>query len=105
MTLQSVLEDIQKRPGTGDVIPIIDPVSEEQIGEFIDFGPEIVNEAVATAKSCAEFFRYYAGWCSKIKINGTAYDIRTTGIATDSYVDQHGYTPREPYGVVGLIFP
>lgn len=157
MTLQSVLEDIQKRPGTGDVIPIIDPVSEEQIGEFTDCGPEIVNEAVATAKSsfesgvwsglpgrerakimwriadlidehaaefaaidsantgmmklqsemvvptCAEFFRYYAGWCSKI--NGTAYDIRTTGIATDSYVDQHGYTLREPYGVVGLIFP
>ena len=157
MTLQSVLEDIQKRPGTGDVIPIIDPVSEEHIGEFTDCGAEIVDEAVATAKSsfesgvwsglpgrerakimwriadlidehaaefaaidsantgmmklqsemvvptCAEFFRYYAGWCSKI--NGTAYDIRTTGIATDSYVDQHGYTLREPYGVVGLIFP
>ncbi len=157
MTLQSVLEDIRKRPGTGDVIPIIDPVSEEQIGEFTDCGPEFVDEAVARAKSsfesgvwsglpgrerakilwriadlidehtaefaaidsantgmmkmqselvvptCAEFFRYYAGWCSKI--NGTAYDIRTSGIASDAYVDQHGYTLREPYGVVGLIFP
>ncbi|KIU17392.1 aldehyde dehydrogenase family protein [Mycolicibacterium llatzerense] len=157
MTLQSVLEDIQKRPGTGDLIPIIDPVSEEQIGEFTDCGPEFVDEAVARAKSsfeagvwsgmpgrerakilwriadlidehaadfaaidsantgmmkrqselvvptCAEFFRYYAGWCSKI--NGTAYDIRTSGIASDAYVDQHGYTLREPYGVVGLIFP
>lgn len=157
MTLQSVLEDIQKRPGTGDLIPIIDPVSEEQIGEFTDCGPEFVDEAVARAKSsfeagvwsgmpgrerakilwriadlidehaadfaaidsantgmmkmqselvvptCAEFFRYHAGWCSKI--NGTAYDIRTSGIASDAYVDQHGYTLREPYGVVGLIFP
>jgi acyl-CoA reductase-like NAD-dependent aldehyde dehydrogenase len=157
MTLQSVLEDIQKRPGTGDVIPIIDPVTEEQITEFRDCGPEAVDEAVARAKSsfesgvwsglpgrerakilwriadlidehaaefaeidsantgmmklqsemvvptCAEFFRYYAGWCSKI--NGTAYDIRTSGIASDTYVDQHGYTLREPYGVVGLIFP
>lgn len=157
MTLQSVLEDIQKRPGTGELIPIIDPVSEEQIGEFTDCGPEFVDEAVACAKSsfeagvwsglpgrerakilwriadlidehtaefaaidsantgmmkmqselvvptCAEFFRYYAGWCSKI--NGTAYDIRTSGIASDAYVDQHGYTLREPYGVVGLIFP
>lgn len=157
MTLQSVLEDIQKRPGTGDLIPIIDPVSEEQIAEFRDCGPEAVDEAVARAKAsfeagvwsgmpgrerakilwriadlidehaadfaaidsantgmmkmqselvvptCAEFFRYYAGWCSKI--NGTAYDIRTSGIASDAYVDQHGYTLREPYGVVGLIFP
>jgi len=157
MTLQSVLEDIEKRPGTGDLIPIIDPVSEEQIGQFTDCGAEYVDDAVARAKSsfeagvwsglpgrerakimwriadlidehaaefaeidsantgmmklqaemvvptCAEFFRYYAGWCSKI--NGTAYDIRTTGIAADAYVDQHGYTLREPYGVVGLIFP
>ena len=157
MTLQSVLEDIQKRPGTGDVIPIIDPVTEEQIAEFRDCGPEAVDDAVARAKAsfeagvwsglpgrerakilwriadlidehaadfaaidsantgmmkmqaelvvptCAEFFRYYAGWCSKI--NGTAYDLRTSGIASDAYVDQHGYTLREPYGVVGLIFP
>ncbi len=53
--------------------------------------------------TCAEFFRYYAGWCSKI--NGTAYDVKTTGIAADSYVDMHAYTLKEPYGVVGLIFP
>lgn len=54
MTLQSVLEDIQKRPGTGELIPIIDPVSEEQIGEFTDCGPEFVDEAVARAKSSFE---------------------------------------------------
>ena len=28
----------------------------------------------------SEFFRYYAGWCSKI--NGVAYDVKTDGIAT-----------------------
>lgn len=154
---QAVLDDLRKRPGTGEVIPIVNPVTEEQITEFTDCGPEAVNDAVANAKTAfeagvwaglpgrdrakimwrsadlieehaaefaeldslntgmpkmqaelvvptsAEFFRYYAGWCSKI--SGSAYDVRTTGIATDTYVDQHAYTLKEPYGVVGLIFP
>jgi acyl-CoA reductase-like NAD-dependent aldehyde dehydrogenase len=157
MALQTVLDDIRKRPGTGDVIPVINPATEETITEFTDCGPEAVNEAVARAKAsfeagvwsqlpgrerakvlwkvgdlieqhaeefaqldslntgmplmqatlqmstCAEFFRYYAGWCSKI--NGVAYDVKTDGIATDAYVDMHAYTLKEPYGVVGLIFP
>ena len=157
MTLQTVLDDIQKRPGTGEVIPIIDPVTEEQLTEFTDCGPEAVDEAVARAKAsyeagvwaglpgrerakvmwriadlieehaaefaeidatntgmpmmqaelivptCAEFFRYYAGWCTKL--NGEAYDVKTSGIASNTYVDQHAYTLNEPYGVVGLIFP
>src|SRR5277367_1453557 len=157
MTLQTVLDDIRKRPGSGDVIPIINPATEEQITEFTDCGEQAVNEAVARAKAafesgvwselpgrerakimwriadlidehadefaqldslntgmplmqatlqmstCSEFFRYYAGWCSKI--NGVAYDVRTDGIATDAYVNMHAYTLKEPYGVVGLIFP
>jgi acyl-CoA reductase-like NAD-dependent aldehyde dehydrogenase len=157
MQLQTVLDDIQKRPGTGDVVPVIDPVTEDQITEFTDCGQEAVNEAVARAKAsfeagvwselpgrerakvmwriadlieenadelaqldslntgmpllqaqlivptCAEFFRYYAGWCSKI--HGDAYDVKTSGIASDTYVNQHAYTRKEPYGVVGLIFP
>lgn len=157
MTLQSVLDEIRERPGTGEVIPIIDPVTEEQLTEFTDAGQEAVNEAVARAKAaseagvwvdlpgrerakvlwriadliedhaaelaqidsantgmplmqaqlgipaCAEFFRYYAGWCTKV--NGTAYDVKTTGIATDTFVNMHAYTLKEPYGVVGLIFP
>jgi acyl-CoA reductase-like NAD-dependent aldehyde dehydrogenase len=157
MTLQTVLDDIRKRPGTGEVIPIIDPVTEEPITEFTDCGDEAVNEAVARAKAsfqagawvglpgrerakimwriadlieeraeefaeldslntgmplmqaqlivptCAEFFRYYAGWCTKV--NGNAYDVKTSGIASDTYVDMHAYTLKEPYGVVGLIFP
>ncbi|HEY6575516.1 MAG TPA: aldehyde dehydrogenase family protein [Mycobacterium sp.] len=157
MTLQSVLDEIRERPGTGDAISIINPVTEEQIAEFTDCGEEAVNEAVARAKAafeagvwselpgrarakimwriadlidehaaelaqldslntgmpwmqatlglpnCAEFFRYYAGWCSKI--SGNAYDVKTAGIATDTWVDMHTYTLKEPYSVVGLIFP
>jgi aldehyde dehydrogenase (NAD+) len=157
MTLQTVLDEISKRPGTGEVIPIINPATEETITEFTDCGPEAVDEAAARAKASfeagvwsqlpgrerakilwriadlidenadefaqldslntgmplmqatlqmstvSEFFRYYAGWCSKI--NGVAYDVKTDGIATDNYVDMHAYTLKEPYGVVGLIFP
>ena len=156
MTVQDVLDDIRKRPGTGDVIPIIDPATEEQITEFTDCGPEAVNDAVARAKASAEsgvwsglpdyerakvlwrvadlidenaeilaeleslnagmppaqaqiitkvgseWFRYYAGWCTKI--DGIARDVNTGGLTgVDSHM--HTYTLREPYGVVGLIFP
>src|SRR6202034_3329388 len=157
MTLQTLLDDIRKRPGSGDVIAVIDRATEEHITEFTDCGAEAVDEAVARAKASfesgvwsqlpgrerakimwkiadlidqnaeefaqldslntgmplmqatlqmstvSEFFRYYAGWCSKI--NGVAYDVKTDGIATDNFVDMHAYTLKEPYGVVGLIFP
>src|SRR3984957_10873530 len=157
MTLQAVLDDIRKRPGSGDVIQVIDPTTEEPITEFTDCGPEAVDEAAARAKASfeagvwsqlpgrerakiiwriadlidanaeefaqldslntgmplmqatlqmstvSEFFRYYAGWCSKI--NGVAYNVKTDGIATNAFVDMHAYTLKEPYGVVGLIFP
>src|ERR1700753_1239580 len=157
MTLQTVMDDLRKRPGAGDVIQVIDPATEEPITEFTDCGTEAVNDAVARAKAsfesgvwsqlpgrerakiiwkigelidehaeefaqldslntgmplmqatlqmstCSEFFRYYAGWCSKL--NGTAYDVKTDGIATDTFVDMHAYSLKEPFGVVGLIFP
>ena len=157
MTLQAVLDEIRDRPGTGAVIPVINPATEEPITEFTDCGQEAVNEAVARAKAafesgvwsqlpgrarakilwriadlidehaeefaqldslntgmplmqaqlqmstCSEFYRYYAGWCSKL--NGVAYDVKTDGIATDNFVSMHAYTLKEPYGVVGLIFP
>lgn len=157
MTLQSVLDELTARPGTGDKISVVNPVTEELIVEFTDCGEAAVNEAVARAKAsfeagvwseipgrerakvmwkladlidehadeiaqldsmntgmpllharlglpnCAEFFRYYAGWCSKI--SGHAYDVKTAGIASDNWVDMHTYTLKEPYSVVGLIFP
>ena len=157
MALQELLDDLRKRPGSGDVISVIDPATEETITEFTDCGADAVDEAVAASKAsfeagvwsqlpgrerakimwriadlidehadefarldslntgmplmqatlqmstCSEFFRYYAGWCSKL--NGVAYDVRTDGIASDAYVNMHAYTLKEPYGVVGLIFP
>src|SRR5882757_10376138 len=54
MTLQTVLDELTKRPGTGDVIAVIDPATEEQITEFTDCGPEAINDAVARAKEAAE---------------------------------------------------
>jgi phenylacetaldehyde dehydrogenase len=155
-TVQAVLDEIRDQPGTGDVIPVFDPSTEEQIAEFTDCGTDAVNAAVARAKASAEsgiwsqkpdyerakilwrvaelidknaellaelemlnggmypaqaemqvkigaeWFRYYAGWCTKI--DGIARDVNTGGLTgVDSHM--HTYTVREPYGVVGLIFP
>jgi phenylacetaldehyde dehydrogenase len=54
MTVQAVLDEIRERPGTGDVISVFDPSTEEQIAEFKDGGPDAVNAAVARAKASAE---------------------------------------------------
>ncbi|ORV51940.1 betaine-aldehyde dehydrogenase [Mycolicibacter engbaekii] len=157
MTVQSVINDLASRPGTGDVIAVIDPATEEQITEFRDAGPEAVDEAVARAKAayqsgvwtdlparqrakvlwkladlidehaeefaelesldsgmppaqsamivstCAEFYRYYAGWCTKL--NGSSYQVQMEGGVTGTYANMHAYTVKEPYSVVGLIYP
>src|ERR1700742_3312579 len=156
MSVQAVLDEIRERPGTGDVITVVDPATEEQVAEFKDCGPEAVDDAVARAKASfesgvwrglpgserakilwrvgelidqnadllaeleslnagmtplqaqgtvsigAEWFRYYAGWCTKI--DGIARDVSTGGL-TGVASHMHAYTLREPYGVVGLIFP
>ncbi|CAJ1493528.1 aldehyde dehydrogenase family protein [[Mycobacterium] kokjensenii] len=157
MSVSSVLDELRMRPGSGEVIPIIDPATEEQIGEFNDGGAEAVDAAVERARSsfesgvwsdiparerakvlwriadlidqhagelaqidsantgmplmqaqmiaptCAEIFRYYAGWCTKL--NGEAYQVQMTGGISGAHADLHAYTLKEPYGVVGLIFP
>jgi aldehyde dehydrogenase (NAD+) len=155
-TVQAVLDEVRERPGTGDVISVFDPSTEERIAEFTDGGPDAVNAAVGRAKAAAEsgvwsglpdyarakvlwrvgelidknatllaelemlnggmypaqaemqvkigaeWFRYYAGWCTKI--DGIARDVNTGGLTgVDSHM--HTYTLREPYDVVGLIFP
>lgn len=157
MAFQAVLDELRQRPGAGEMIPIIDPVSEEQIGEFTDGGVAAVDEAVVRARASfesgvwqqkpgserakvlgrvadlidqhadelaeidsrntgmplmqaraimgtsAEIFRYYAGWCTKL--NGIAHDVQQTGGITGVDSNMHGYTLKQPYGVVGLIFP
>ncbi|HXO12491.1 MAG TPA: aldehyde dehydrogenase family protein, partial [Mycobacterium sp.] len=54
MALQEILDDIRKRPGSGDVISVIDPATEETITEFTDCGADAVDEAVAAAKTSFE---------------------------------------------------
>jgi aldehyde dehydrogenase (NAD+) len=155
-TVQAVLDGIREQPGTGDVIGVFDPCTEERIAEFTDGGADAVDTAVARAKAAAEsgvwsglpdyerakvlwrvgdlidqnatllaelemlnggmyraqaevqvkvgaeWFRYYAGWCTKV--DGIARDVNTGGLTgIDSHL--HTYTLREPYDVVGLIFP
>ena len=157
MAFQAVLDELRQRPGTGEMIPIIDPATEEQVGEFTDGGAAAVDDAVARARASfesgvwhqkpgserakvlgrvadlidehadeladidsrntgmplmqaraimgtsAEIFRYYAGWCTKL--NGIAHDVQQTGGITGVDSNMHGYTLKQPYGVVGLIFP
>src|ERR1700747_934126 len=85
-----------------------------RVGELIDQNAELLAEleslnagmtpmqARATVAVSSEFFRYYAGWCTKIE--GIAADVHTGGL-TGIGSHQHAYTLKEPYGVVGLIFP
>ncbi|MEE3849475.1 aldehyde dehydrogenase family protein [Gordonia sp. LSe1-13] len=157
MVVQTIADELAARPGYGDVIPVIDPATEEQIAEFTDGGAKAVDEAVARAREAydsgvwhakpaserakvlwrvadliderasdlaaldsansgmpfdqahaimgtsAELFRYYAGWCTKL--NGVAHDIQMTGGIAQLFSDMHGYTLKEPYPVVGLIYP
>ena len=54
MTVQSVLDEIRQRPGTGEVIAVVDPATEERVTEFKDCGPEADTDAVACAKASFE---------------------------------------------------
>ena len=156
-TIDATIDELRARPGHGETIPIIDPVTEEQFAEFTDGGPAAVDEAVARARAsfesgvwreqpqserakvlwriadllearhaelaeidslntgmplaqaernidaAVEFFRYFAGWCTKI--NGTAFDICQSGGLQGADISVHAYTLKEPVGVVGLIVP
>ena len=85
-----------------------------RVGDLIDQNATLLAElemlnggmyraqAEMQVKVGAEWFRYYAGWCTKI--DGIARDVNTGGLTgIDSHL--HTYTLREPYDVVGLIFP
>jgi phenylacetaldehyde dehydrogenase len=157
MTLATVLDEIRARKGTSEIIPIFNPSTGQQIGEFTDGGAQAIDNAVARARetfnsgvwhgktssersrilwrvaelieqrveelaeidarnggmplqqaryimyASAEFFRYCAGWCTKI--NGIAHDIKMAGGLSGQFSEMHGYTLKEPVGVVGLIVP
>ena len=50
MTVQATIEELRARPGKGETIPIIDPVTEQEIAEFVDGGAAAVDAAVARAR-------------------------------------------------------
>jgi len=53
-TIDATIDELRARPGHGETIPIIDPVTEEQFAEFTDGGPAAVDEAVARARASFE---------------------------------------------------
>jgi phenylacetaldehyde dehydrogenase len=52
--VHSVLEQVSRMPGTGEVIPVINPATEEQITEFRDGGPAAIDQAVMKARASFE---------------------------------------------------
>ena len=52
--VQALIDELRKRPGSGESIPIIDPVTEEPIAEFVDAGANAIDAAVARARATFE---------------------------------------------------
>ena len=50
MTVQATIEELRARPGQGETITIIDPVTEQEITEFVDGGAAAIDVAVARAR-------------------------------------------------------
>lgn len=50
MTVQATIDELRARPGNGETIAIIDPVTEQKIAEFTDGGPQAIDAAVARAR-------------------------------------------------------
>jgi acyl-CoA reductase-like NAD-dependent aldehyde dehydrogenase len=49
--IQATIEELRARPGEGETIPIIDPVTEQPIGDFADGGAPAIDDAVAQARA------------------------------------------------------
>jgi phenylacetaldehyde dehydrogenase len=63
--------------------------------EALDNGKPVSEAVVVDVPLCAELFRYYAGWTTKIEGQ----------VGTPSFGNFHTYMRREPLGVVGAIIP
>ena len=50
MTTQTTIDALRARPGDGETIPVIDPVTEQQIAEFADGGSAAIDRAVGRAR-------------------------------------------------------
>ncbi len=51
MTVEATIEELHARPGTGETITIIDPVTEQEIADFVDGGARAIDDAVARARA------------------------------------------------------
>jgi phenylacetaldehyde dehydrogenase len=72
----------------------------ELAGEFgqletLDNGKPVGEALAVDVPLCADLFKYYAGWATKIEGQ----------VATPSFGSFHTYMRREPVGVVGAIIP
>lgn len=54
MSVQATVDELRARPGSGETIAVIDPVTEQPIAEFRDGGAEAVDLAVARARETFE---------------------------------------------------
>jgi phenylacetaldehyde dehydrogenase len=63
--------------------------------EALDNGKPVSEAVVVDVPLCADLFRYYAGWTTKIEGQ----------VGTPSFGNFHTYMRREPLGVVGAIIP
>lgn len=63
--------------------------------EALDNGKPVSEAVVVDVPLCADLFRYYAGWATKIEGQ----------VGTPSFGSFHTYMRREPLGVVGAIIP
>jgi aldehyde dehydrogenase (NAD+) len=50
MTVAATIEELRARPGGGEAISVVDPVSERPIAEFADGGPVAIDAAVDRAR-------------------------------------------------------
>ncbi len=84
----------QKEAALRRLADVIDEHAEElAILETLDNGKPLAM-AKGEMRGCAETFRYYAGWPTKIH-----------GSVLPSSADRHNYVRREPVGVCGQIIP
>ena len=63
--------------------------------ETVDNGKPVGEALAVDVPLCADLFRYYAGWATKIE----------GAVGTPSFGSFHTYMRREPVGVVGAIIP
>ena len=50
MALEATIEELRSRPGAGETISIVDPVTEQEITQFVDGGAAAIEDAVRRAR-------------------------------------------------------